>query len=86
MIGGWQDGELPLARQWYERLPPDSLLLADGAYYCIEDRKMLDQRGIGLLFRIGDSPVLKPIQRLADGSYLAMMYGHSYSEGMRDEG
>lgn len=86
VIGGWQHGEVPLARQLYERLPEDSLLLADCAFYCIEDWKMLDEKGIKLLFRVGDSPILKPTQRLADGSYLAMMYGHSYSEGMRDEG
>lgn len=77
VVGGWQDNEVPLSRQLYEHLPNDSLLMADCAFYCVEDWKTLDKKGIKLLFRIGATPVFEPTQSLADGSYLSMMYDRS---------
>ncbi len=74
VIGGWQDAEQTLAPKLYDRIPADALLLADRGFYSVADWKTLDKQGIKLLFRIKSNLVLTPIRRLADGSFLAMIY------------
>jgi hypothetical protein len=73
-IGGWQDGEQALARKLWDRLPADSLLVEDRGFFAYADWKTLDGRGQKLLLRIKSHMVLKPIQNLSDGSYLAKIY------------
>jgi len=77
-IGGWQDDEKTLARQLWDRLPADSLLVEDRGFFCYEDWKILDGRGQKLLVRIKSNMILKETQRLSDGSYLAKIYPRSY--------
>ena len=77
-IGGWQDDERKLARQLFHLIPPDALLMEDRGFFCFEDWKELDSREIKLFVRVKSQIVLKPIQRLSDGSYLAKIYKSSY--------
>lgn len=76
-IGGWGDDERTLARTLWDRLPPDALLLEDRGFFCYDDWKALESR-VKLLVRVKSNFVLKPLQRLADGSYLAKIYPASY--------
>ena len=77
-IGGWQDDERKLARQLYDRIPRDALLLKDRGFFSYDDWKELDSRGVRLLARVKSQLVLKPFQRLSDGSYLAKVYANGY--------
>jgi hypothetical protein len=73
-VGGWQDSEAKLAEQLWEQLPADSLLLADRGFFSYACWKKLDARGVKLLMRVKKHQVLRPIQILSDGSYLAQIY------------
>ena len=73
VAGGYHDGETTLARQLWEHLPADSLLLEDRGFFGYEDWKALNSR-IKLLVRGKSNLVLQPIQKLPDGSYLAKIY------------
>jgi hypothetical protein len=77
-IGGWQDDERTLARQLWDSIPPDALLMEDRGFFSYDDWKALDSRGIKLLVRVKNQLVLKPFQRLSDDSYLAKVYPSSY--------
>ena len=50
-IGGWHDGEQTLARQLFDQIPPDALLLEDRGFVCYEDWKALHLR-VKLLLRV----------------------------------
>ncbi len=78
-VGGWQDSEQSLARRLWDLIPSDALLTEDRGFFSYEDWKALDFRGVKLLVRMKSHHVLKPIQRLPDGSYLAKIYpsGHA---------
>jgi hypothetical protein len=76
-IGGWHDDERTLARTLYDRIPDDALLLEDRGFFSYEDWKALHLR-VKLLIRMKSSHILKPLQRLSDGSYLAKIYPNSY--------
>lgn len=71
--GGWSQGEQTLARQLWDKLPKDSLLLMDRGFFSYEDWKALAER-TKLLVRIKGHQVLHPIQNLSDGSTLANIY------------
>ena len=77
VIGGYRDGEQTLARQLWEHLPPDALLLEDRGFFAYEDWKALHLRA-KLLIRLKSNLVLKPIRTLSDGSYIAKIYPSSY--------
>lgn len=77
-LGGWQDSELELARQLWDRIPPDALLLEDRGFFNYDDWKNLDARGVKLLVRVKSNLILEPTQQLADGSYLAKIYPKAY--------
>jgi hypothetical protein len=77
-VGGWQDDERTLARQLWDAVPPDALLMEDRGFFCFDDWKALDSRGIKLLVRVKNQLVLKAFQPLSDGSYLAKIYPSSY--------
>jgi hypothetical protein len=77
VIGGWHDSEQELHRQLWGDLPDDALLLEDRGFFSYEDWKALNSR-VKLLVRVKSNMVLKPIQQLSDGSYLAKIYPNSY--------
>ena len=72
-IGGWHDDERTLARRLYAQVPADALLLEDRGFFCYEDWKTLYLR-TKLLVRVKSQCVLKSLQELSDGSYLAKIY------------
>jgi hypothetical protein len=76
-VGGWQDSEQELARQLWDHLPPDALLIEDRGFFSYEDWKTLDSRGVRLLVRVKKNLILRPLRRLSDGSYLAKIYPRS---------
>jgi len=78
-LGGWQDGERDLALTLVEQLPADALLLLDRGFYSYDLWKRLDSLGIALIARVKSQLVLRPLRELADGSYLAKIYPHSYA-------
>jgi len=83
--GGYHDGETTLARQLFDHLPTDSLLLEDRGFFGYEDWKTLHSR-VKLLIRGRSNLVLKPIQKLSDGSYLAKIYPSQKARRKDQEG
>ena len=77
-IGGYHEGEQTLSRRLWEFLPPDSLLLQDRGFFAFEDWKTLRTKNIQLLARCKMQFILRPIEHLSDGSYLATIYPSSY--------
>jgi len=77
-LGGWQNSEQTLARELWDRLPSDSLLLEDRGFFSYDDWKELNGRGQKLLVRVKSNLILEPFQKLSDGSYLAKIYPSSY--------
>jgi hypothetical protein len=74
VFGGWQDSEQQLVPPLWDHLPADALLLEDRGFFSYDHWKTLDARGIKLLIRLKSNLILRPLQRLADGSYLAKIY------------
>ena len=66
-----------LARRLWDKIPSDALLPEDRGFFGYDDWKALNSR-VKLLLRMKSHHVLKPIQRLSDGSCLAKIYpcGH----------
>jgi hypothetical protein len=85
-FGGWQDSEQKLVEQLWEKIPADALLLEDRGFFSYAHWKTLDARGVKLLVRMKTGLVLKPIERLPDGSYLAKIYPSSYHRDKDREG
>jgi len=75
-FGGWSDAEQTLARQLWDRIPPDALLIEDRGFFSYGDWKSLNLR-TKLLVRMKSHHVLQPIERMSDGSYLAKIYESS---------
>lgn len=73
-IGGWHDSEQKLVSQLWDKIPSDALLIEDRGFFSYEHWKTLDSRGHKLLVRVKGNMILRPIQRLPDGSYLAKIY------------
>jgi transposase IS4-like protein/DDE family transposase len=77
-FGGWQDSEQQLVTQLWDHLPADALVLEDRGFFSYEHCKQLEARGVKLLVRLKSNLILRPLQRLPDGSYLAKIYPSSY--------
>lgn len=77
-VGGWHDGEQTLAPQLWGHLPEDALLLLDRGFFSYNHWQALHSR-VKLLVRVSKQMVLRPIQRLSDGSYLAKVYRTSWN-------
>lgn len=75
--GGWSDSEKTLAQLLWDAIPADALLIEDRGFFSFESWKALHSKR-KLLVRIQSSMVLKPIERLPDGSYLAKVYANSW--------
>ncbi len=85
-IGSYYDGEQTLAEKLWDRIPLDALLLEDRNFFSYSHWKALDARGIKLLARLKNSMILKPIERLPDGSYLAKIYPSPYARDKDRDG
>jgi len=85
-IGGWHDSEQKLVGQRFDKIPADALLIEDRGFFSYEHWKMLDSQGKKLLLRIKGNMILKPIQRLPDGSYSAKIYPSSYARDKDRDG
>jgi Transposase DDE domain len=73
-VGGYHDSEQELVEQLWDHLPPDALLLEDLGFFSYTHWKTLDVRGTKLLIRLKGNLILRSIQRLPDGSFLAKIY------------
>jgi len=71
-------GERTMFPELLPHLQPGMLLLCDRGFFSFELWKSVVSRGVHVLARVTTSMVLKPIQRLSDGSYLAKIYANSY--------
>lgn len=71
-------GEVLMVPGLLRHLRPGMLLLMDRGFYGYPLWKMLCARGIHILARVKAHLVLRPIQHLPDGSYLAKIYRSSY--------
>src|SRR5438552_15342813 len=83
--GGWQDSEQALAKTLFDQVPADALLLEDRGFFSYPAWKELMARRIALLVRVKSHLVLRPIRRLADGSFLATIYA-SQKDRRNDRG
>jgi len=57
-----------------KRLPADALLLWDRGFFSYKHWETAISRGVKFLVRVGANMIFKPIERLADGSFLAKIY------------
>src|SRR5271157_467967 len=85
-IGGYHDSEQKLVCHLFGKIPTDALLIEDRGFFSYEHWKTLDSQGVKLLLRVKTNLVLKPIQRLPDGSYLAKIYPSSYARDKDRDG
>jgi hypothetical protein len=73
-IGGWHDSEQKLVGQLWNQIPADALLIEDRGFFSYAHWKTLDCQRVKLLIRGKGNMVLRPIQRLPDGSFVAKIY------------
>ena len=73
-VGGYHDSEQKLVEQLWDHLPADALLLEDRGFFSYAHWKKLDSRRTKLLIRLKGNLILRSIQRLPDGSFLAKIY------------
>jgi hypothetical protein len=85
-VGGYHDSEQTLAQQLWDHVPSDALLLEDRGFFSYTHWKTLDARGVKLLARLKSNLILKPMQHLPDGSYLAKIYPSPYAREMDRDG
>ncbi len=85
-IGGWHDSEQKLVGQLFDKIPADALLIEDRGFFSYEHWKTLDSQGVKLLLRVKSNMILRPTQRLPDGSYLAKIYPSSYARDKDRDG
>jgi hypothetical protein len=73
-VGSYATAELELAREVVTQLQPGWLCLADRLFFGFELWQQAVRSGADLLWRVKTSRLLKPLQRLSDGSYLSKVY------------
>jgi len=71
-------GEVNMVGGLLRHLRPGMLLLWDRGFFSYPLWKSVVARGVQVLARVSCRQVLKPVQGLADGSYLAKLYPSSY--------
>jgi hypothetical protein len=71
-------GEQAVLPALLKHVPKDALLLEDRGFFSYEHWKMAISLGIRLLVRVKSNLILRPFQRLPDGSYLAKIYPKPY--------
>jgi hypothetical protein len=67
-------GESSMVGQLLDHLGPGMLLIWDRGFFSYELIRAVCQRGAHLLARVKSNTILKPLYRLADGSYVAKLY------------
>ena len=67
-------GEPSMVGQLLDHLGPGMLLIWDRGFFSYELISAVVRRGAHLLARVKSNTILRPIRRLADGSYLAKIY------------
>src|SRR3954464_2387344 len=67
-------GEVSMVGQLLDHLEPGMLLIWDRGFFSYELIRAVCQRGAHLLARVKSNTILKPLYRLADGSYVAKIY------------
>src|SRR3954462_14595931 len=67
-------GEPSMVSQLLDHLGPGMLLVWDRGFFSYELIRSVCQRGAHLLARVKSNTILKPLYRLADGSYVAKIY------------
>lgn len=67
-------GEQSMVGPLLDRLRPGMLLIWDRGFFSFELIRSVCERGAHILARVKSNTVLRPIRRLADGSYLAKVY------------
>ena len=72
-IGNDLDSEMSLAARVENDLEPDMLVIADRYYVGVDNIKRVNDRGAACLFRARGNLKLKPVKRLKDGSYTAVL-------------
>ena len=77
VYGGWKDSEKKLVESLWDSIPDDALLIEDRGFFSYNSWEKLHAKH-HLLMRIQKSMVLKPLQILADGSFLAKIYRSSW--------
>jgi len=77
-IGGYHDSEQKLVEELWDHVPADALLLEDRGFFSYAHWKKLDARGTKLLIRLKGNLILRPIEQLPDGSFLAKIYPSPY--------
>ena len=85
-IGGWHDSEQQLVSQLFDKIPADALLIEDRGFFSYDHWKTLDGQGVKLLLRVKSNMILRPLQRLPDGSYLAKIYPSAYARDKDRDG
>jgi hypothetical protein len=78
-VGTYRTSEQALLPQLWSSVPPGALLLWDRNFFSYDRWNEAISRGIHLLVRLQAGMILKPLQRLSDGSYLAKIYPTPYA-------
>jgi hypothetical protein len=85
-VGGYHDSEQKLVEQLWDHIPAGVLLMEDRGFFSYKHWKTLDARGTKLLVRLKGNLILRPIQRLPDGSFLAKIYPSPHDRDQDREG
>src|SRR5262249_15398819 len=84
-LGGRDDSQQKTVGHLFDKIPADALLIEDRGFFSYDHWKTLHARG-KLLLRVKSNMILRPIQQLADGSYLAKIYPSSYARDKDRDG
>ena len=79
-------GEPSMVGGLLRHLTPEMLLLEDRGFFSYDHWKTAMLRGVQLLARVKSGLILKSIQNLADGSYLAKIYRGCYDRQIDRDG
>lgn len=85
VYGGWHDSEKKLVEELWNSIPEDALLIEDRGFFSYKHWEKLDEKH-SLLIRVQKAMTLKPIRRLADGSFLAKIYPSNWYRKRRKRG
>jgi hypothetical protein len=71
-------GETTAVEGLWRFIPPDALLFEDRGFFSYKLWKRAVQEHVAVLARVKSGLILRPIEHLSDGSYLAKIYPGSY--------
>lgn len=71
-------GETTAFQALWKHIPADALLLEDRGFFSYSHWKRALSENVAVLARVKNNLILKPIENLSDGSYLAKIYRNSY--------